>query len=126
MADHAVGRIDRLVAKPARKAAERQPEGGRHDAVGKIFRQTLDRRAGDAELVEPGDVAADDGADGGAAPLQSGMVKRGGDGADMEIEAALRDRARSDKGKDEKSYRPRQIQMRDRDVRQRGGASDDD
>ena len=58
--NHAVGGVDRFVASAARKPAERQPESGRDDGVGKILGEALDRGAGDASLVKLRDVTADD------------------------------------------------------------------
>ena len=52
VADHAVGGVDRLIANATRQAAERKPEGGRDDTVGKILGEALDGRAGDACLIE--------------------------------------------------------------------------
>ena len=60
MADHAVGGVDRLVGDAAGKPANRQPENRRHDAVGEVLRQALDRRARDAGLIERLGIAADD------------------------------------------------------------------
>ena len=96
MADHAVGGVDRFVASTARKAAERQPESGRDDGVGKILGEALDRGAGDASLVKLRDVTADDFCRRRAGRRQSGG-KRFGNGKDVGIEAALRDETRSDK-----------------------------
>ena len=60
MADHAVGGVDRLVDGGAGQARERHPEHRRHDAVGEILGQALDRGARHAGLVERLGIAADD------------------------------------------------------------------
>ena len=44
VADHAVCGVDGLVGRRRRQAADRQPQGRRHDAVGEILGQALDRR----------------------------------------------------------------------------------
>src|ERR1700730_10173422 len=93
---HAVGGVDRFVASAARKPAERQPESGRDDGVGKILGEALDRGAGDASLVKLRDVPADDFCRRRPARRQSGG-KGFGNGKDVGIETALRDKTRSDK-----------------------------
>ena len=67
VADHAVGGVDGLVGGRRRQAADRQPEGRRDDAVGKILGEAFDRRARHAGLVEPLGIAPDDHRDGLAA-----------------------------------------------------------
>src|ERR1700730_1469475 len=94
--DHAVGGVDRFVASAARKPAKRQPESGRDDGVGKILGEALDRGAGDASLVKLRDVPADDFCRRRPARRQSGG-KGFGNGKDVGIETALRDKTRSDK-----------------------------
>jgi hypothetical protein len=87
--------FDRFVASAARKPAERQPESGRDNGVGKILGEALDRGAGDASLVKLRDVTADDFRRRRAAGFQSGG-KSLRDGEDVGIEVALRDEARRD------------------------------
>src|SRR3984893_2169137 len=94
--NHAVGGVDRFVASAARKPAERQPESGRDDGVGKVLGEALDRGAGDASLVKLRDVTADDFCRRPPARRQPGGEALG-DCKDMGIEAALRDETRSDK-----------------------------
>lgn len=113
VADHAVGCIDRLVADAAGKTASSQPERRRDDPVGKILGEALDRRPGDARCIQSADVAPDNGGDRGAAGLQPAMLKRQRHGADMRMEAALRDQARSDKRKQAQRDRIRQGQVND-------------
>jgi hypothetical protein len=93
--NHAVGGVDCFVANAARKPAERQPERGGDDGVGKILGEALDRGAGDASLVKPRDVTTDDFRRRRPARRQIGG-KGFGDGKDVGVEAALRDETRSD------------------------------
>ena len=60
VADHAVHRVDRLVGEQPRQAEQQIPEGRRDHAVGIVLGAALDRRAGDAVLIEGAHVAADD------------------------------------------------------------------
>ena len=60
MADHAVHRVDRLVGEQPRQAEQQIPEGRRNHAVGIILGAALDRRSGDAVLIEGAYVPADD------------------------------------------------------------------
>ena len=110
MADHAVGGVDRLIKRAAGETAERQPKGGRDDAIGKILGEAFDRGAGDAGLVERLGLAADDRAD-GARPPQVRCLQRVGDGGDMLIEASLRGRLAARSASSRKSgSEPRQSQ----------------
>ena len=59
MTNHAVRRVDRLVGGGAGKAADCEPQCGRHHTVGEIFCQALDRRPCDSRLVEGLHVPAD-------------------------------------------------------------------
>src|ERR1700730_4122280 len=96
MTNHAVGGVDCFVASAARKPAEREPESGRDDGVGKILGEALDRGAGDARLVQLRDVTAD----AFCRRRPAGDVSGGkgfGNGKDVVIETALRDKTRSDK-----------------------------
>ncbi len=102
MADHAVGGVDRLVANTARKAAKREPECWRHDTIRKILGEALDRRAGDASLIETRNIAADDFCCRRATGVQS-RVESLRNGKDMRIETALRDEAGRGKRRERKA-----------------------
>ena len=58
--DHGIGGVGRLVGHAARQPADRQPEGGRHDAIGEILGKAFDRRARHAGAIEAFRVAPDD------------------------------------------------------------------
>ena len=60
MADHAVGRVDGLVERGARQAADDQPEQRRDDAVGIVLGKALDGGAADTGLIERARIAAND------------------------------------------------------------------
>ena len=60
MADHAVGRVDRLVDCCAGKPCYEHPEDRSNDTVGKILCQALDGCAGNARLVERRGIATHD------------------------------------------------------------------
>ena len=94
VADHTVGGVDRLVGDAARQPGQGQPERGGNDPVREILRQALDRRAGDAGLVERGGIATDDHRHGGAGRFQAWTIQRVGHGADVGVETALRDETR--------------------------------
>jgi adenosylcobyric acid synthase len=87
--DHAVEGIRHLVGEEKGQPADEIPEHRRHDAVAEVFRQALDRRAGDAMGIEARRIAADDMADRRAPGGQSAGIERPGDGGDMLVEAAL-------------------------------------
>jgi hypothetical protein len=89
MADHAVGRVDRLVAGDARKAADEKPAGGRHDAIRKILGKALDGRAHHTGCVKRCGIAADDAGDRNATAFQTTCVKRVRDGGDVQVQAPL-------------------------------------
>ena len=60
IAEHRVHRVDGLVEKAQRRAAEREIQKRRDDAVGRVFRHSLDGGPGDARGVQPRGIAADD------------------------------------------------------------------
>ena len=60
VADHAVSGIDGLVDRAAGQSKSGEPKGGRHDAVGKILRQTLDCRACNPRFIQDPRVPSDD------------------------------------------------------------------
>ncbi len=88
VADHAVGRIDRLVHDDARQPEQREIECRRDDSVRRVFGEALDSGAGDAGLVEFGRIAPDDMADRGAAVAEA-PVEAVGDGSYGTGEVAL-------------------------------------
>ena len=98
VADHAVGGVDRLVAGAADEPAERRPEDRRDDAVGKILRETLDRRPRDPRFVKRRRVAADDHRD-RPASLWEAKIETVRHGPDMAREAPLRRQTRGEKRK---------------------------
>jgi hypothetical protein len=106
VANHAVGGVDGFVANTARKAAKREPECGRCDTVRKILGEALDRRTGDASLIEARNIAADDFCGRRAASLHS-CAGRLRDGKDMRIETALRDETGRGKRRERKANRAR-------------------
>src|ERR1700730_6191397 len=119
---HAVGGVDRFVASAARKPAERQPESGRDDGVGKILGEALDRGTGDTSLVKFRDVAADDFCRRRPArPQSAGKSLR--DGKDVGIKAALRDETRSDKRAERYARRLRKFQTREPEAEKIGAAA---
>ncbi len=124
MPDHAVGRVGRLVQHAARKASDRQPERGRHDAVGKVLGQALDRGPGDAGLVENRRVAPDDHRDGRAPGRHAIALQSLGDVAHMREQAALsRQCGGHDAEEDEAGERARQQDLH-RQGDDRGGAEE--
>ena len=94
MADHAVGRVDGLIKRAARQAAERDPEQRRDHAIGEVLRQALQRGAGDARLVERLGIAPDDLGDGRPSRGEAALLQTSGDREDMPIQALLRRQAR--------------------------------
>jgi hypothetical protein len=106
VADHAVGGVDGFVANTARKAAKREPECGRCDTVRKILGEALDRRTGDASLIETRNIAADDFSGRRATGIQS-RVESLRNGKDMRIETALCDEAGRGKHRERKANRAR-------------------
>jgi len=62
VADHGIGGVDRLVEDDAGQAQKREPEGGRHDAVGRILSQAFERGARNARPVERLRIAPDNAA----------------------------------------------------------------
>ena len=96
MADHAVGGVDRLVDRGSRQPADREPEGGRDDAIGEVLGEALNRGARNARLVERGDVAADDVRHGRAAGFEDPALERSGDASDMVVQAPLGDQTARD------------------------------
>ena len=83
MADHGVQRVDRLVAEDAGQTKQRAPEHGRHDAVGGVFREALDRRTRDAGFVEHRGIATDNARDRHARAGDVAGLQRVCDGGDM-------------------------------------------
>ena len=90
MADHAVGRVDRLVKQDADEPADRQPESRRNDGIGKILSEAFDRGARNARLIEHGRVAADDPPDRLAPRGEPIPLQRVCDRLDMIVKRALR------------------------------------
>ncbi len=101
MADHAVGGVDRLVEGAARQAEAADPEGRRHDPVGEVLRQALDRGPADGRLVEAVRVAPDDHRHGPAPPLQAARAQGRLHGGDVLVQAALRRQAGADQAEEE-------------------------
>src|SRR3984885_5043226 len=104
MADHAVGGINRLIQRATGKTAERDPKDRSDDAVGKILRQALNRRARGARFVQDVRTTTDDLGD-RAAPLIETRLESFGHRFDVACEAALRRQARGGKGKRDKAER---------------------
>ena len=89
MADHAVRRIDRLVAENTGQSGNQQPEQRRHDTIGKIFGEAFDCGAADTGFVQAGRVATDNHRYGLTACLDTFLLQRISNGPDMRIKAAL-------------------------------------
>ncbi len=104
MADHAVGGVDRLVERAARQAEAAEPDGGRHDPVGEILRQALDRGAADRRLVEALGVAPDDHRHGPAPGLEAAVAQGGLHRGDVLVQAALRRQARAHQAEDDQGW----------------------
>ena len=90
VADHAVHGIDGLVDEHSRKPEQNVPERRRHHRVGEVLGARLDRRAGDAMLVELPDIAADDVGDLSPAGLDAAVAQRLANPMDVPEQAALR------------------------------------
>ncbi len=90
MADHAVGGVDGFVERAAGKAGDGKPERRRHDCVGEILGEALDRGAGDAGFVERFGVAADDMRYCGAAGREASRLERRGNIGNVTVQASLR------------------------------------
>ena len=91
VADHAVCGVHRLVDRGAGQPRDREPEGGRGHAVGKVLGQALDRRPRDAGFIKHGSVAPDDLRHRLSARLDTVSLKRVSDVAHVSAQAALRD-----------------------------------
>ncbi|BCB87301.1 hypothetical protein Psuf_046140 [Phytohabitans suffuscus] len=76
MPHHRVERVDRAVADKAGQPGDRAPEERGDDRVGRVFRDRLDRGAGQLRLVERGRVAPAEVAEASARRRQVGPLQR--------------------------------------------------
>ena len=98
MPDHAVGGIDRLVQRGARKSRHHKPKNRRNDAIGEILRQAFDCCARNPGTIELSSIAADNVRYCLAAGVEILPFKRGGDIGDIPVQAALRDQRAREHG----------------------------
>jgi hypothetical protein len=91
VADHTVGRIDRLVECGARESDDGHPQDRRDNRVGKILGHAFNRGAGDACRIERVTVAPDDPCDGYSRRGDAVLVERSGDVSHMPVQASLRE-----------------------------------
>src|SRR5208283_4676038 len=90
VADHRIGGVGRLVGDAARQAGDGEPERGSDDAVGKVLRETLDRRACDPRFVERARIAPDNARNREPPGFDAAALQRLGDAHDMGVKTALR------------------------------------
>ena len=95
VADHAVGGIERLIGENARQSEQCCPENRCDNAIGEILCQRFDGASRNTGLVEPGRFASDDLRDGLPPARETVYCEGVGDGADMQIQAALCDQDRN-------------------------------
>ena len=100
VADHAVQRVDRLVARDARQPEERAPEQRRHHPVRRVLAQALQRRPGDPGRIQPLGVAPDDARDRAARPREVALDQRPPDRRDMGLQAPRRHQGRGEHRRD--------------------------
>ena len=102
VADHGIGGVDRLVGGASSQPADAQPEGRRHNAVGKILGEAFDGGTAHTRFVQPVRVAPDDLRNGDAPGLEAAGLQRLRHRRDVAFEAVLRQQTgRHDSRKDD-------------------------
>ena len=90
MADHTVGRVDRLVDCCAREPCDEHPQHRSNNAIGKILRQALDGCTSNARLVERLGIATHDVRHRLAPTLGARLLQRIGNTRHVFVQASLR------------------------------------
>ncbi len=112
--DHAIRRVDGLIDRGARKPRDHHPQRRRHNAVGEILGEALDRRAADARSIELLCVAPHDRRHRASCIREIALLQGGCHAGDMLVKAALRQkRARKERDEDDAERQKREAELDD-------------